>query len=262
MPVVGTGVGAARSTACRVLRPRSDRARPAAPGRTGSRSTPRARRRPRSAASSMRCASLASTATGFSHNTCLPASTAAMVCSAWSFTGVHIEMRSRSSRRTNSRQSVDVSSMPSCRPAASTRSGCREHSAATSNSGTARKAGVCTIEPHPTPMIPTLIGSIVPPSGADDARRRALSRDLTVWSNKWFEDSITERPRRSSCASASGVCSTDRWRSFPVSREQAEARGMLANIRVWRRRFAWPGFRLCTRTLPTGPISAASSPTR
>jgi hypothetical protein len=72
------------------------------------------------------------------------------------------KMRSRPSRRTNSRQSVDVSSMPSCPPAASTRSGWREQSAATSNSGTARNAGVCTIEPHPTPMIPTLIGSIVP----------------------------------------------------------------------------------------------------
>ena len=76
---------------------------------------------------------------------------------------MHTDTRSRSSRRTNSRQSVDVSAIPSCSAAAATRSGRREHSATTSYSGTARNAGVWTTEPHPTPMIPTLIGVAIFP---------------------------------------------------------------------------------------------------
>src|SRR6266699_2052041 len=62
-------------------------------------------------------------ASGFSQRTLLPASNAAIVCSWWRSVGVHTEIRSRSSRLTNSRQSVDVSSRPSCWAACVTRSG-------------------------------------------------------------------------------------------------------------------------------------------
>lgn len=118
-------------------------------------------RRDSSAACSISSACSWFRAIGFSPSTCLPAARAASVCSWCSTVGVQIDTRSRSSRRTNSRQSVDVSAMPSRSAARATRSGVREQIATSSYSGTTWNAGAWTSAPHPTPMIPTLIRSVI-----------------------------------------------------------------------------------------------------
>ena len=85
---------------------------------------------------------------------------------------------------------------------------------------------------------------------------------LTIWSSKWFEDSIRKRSPRSSSVSANAVSSIPRWRSFPALRSRPRHVGCSPTSRVWRPRSASPDFRWRTRTSPTGPTWAESSPTR
>ena len=69
--------------------------------------------RPRSAAAAIASASATVLASGFSHSTCLPASSAAIAISAWVSPGVQMSTRSMSSRSTSARQSVSVDAQPS-----------------------------------------------------------------------------------------------------------------------------------------------------
>ena len=64
--------------------------------------------RARSAAATMARASATVLASGFSHSTCLPASSAAIAISAWVSPGVQMSTRSTSSRATSARQSVST----------------------------------------------------------------------------------------------------------------------------------------------------------
>ena len=65
-----------------------------------------------STAASIRSASFTLFASGFSHNTVLPAWAAAMAISVWLSPGVETSTTSMSGRVTTSRQSADVSSQP------------------------------------------------------------------------------------------------------------------------------------------------------
>ncbi len=90
--------------------------------------TPRAAAR--SAAAAIASASARVLASGFSHSTCLPASSAAMATSAWNSPGVQMSTSCTSSRLTRARQSVSVAAQPSRSAAARTAAAFRPHSAA------------------------------------------------------------------------------------------------------------------------------------
>ena len=95
-----------------------------------------------SAAAVICSASSTEFARGFSHSTCLPASSAAIAISACRFPGTQMSMRSMSSRSMSRRQSVSLESQPSFVAAAATRSGSRPASAVMRGaSGRSKKRG-------------------------------------------------------------------------------------------------------------------------
>jgi hypothetical protein len=96
--------------------------------------------RARSAAATIARASATELARGFSHSTCLPASSAAMAISAWVSPGVQTSTSPTSSRLSSCFQSVSTDRQPSLRAAASTAAASRPHSTAMSGrSGRSKK---------------------------------------------------------------------------------------------------------------------------
>ena len=81
------------------------------------------------AASTIDSASATVLASGFSHRTCLPASSAAIAISAWLSPGVHTSTSWMSSRVTSCFQSVSTDAQPIFAAAAVTAAWSRPHSA-------------------------------------------------------------------------------------------------------------------------------------
>ena len=108
-------------------------------------------RRPRSAAAAICSASATVLASGFSHSTCLPASSAAIAISACRSPGVQMSTRSTSSRSITRRQSVSTEAKPNRSAAAETASGLRPEitvssgvSGRSKNRWALRQAWACT----------------------------------------------------------------------------------------------------------------------
>lgn len=104
-------------------------------------------------------------ARGFSHNTCLPASNAAIAISACESPGVQMSTTATSSRAISLRQSVSVAAQPICSAAAAVPSADRPHNAAitgragrSKNADTLRQAWECTrpMKAYPTMPIPSV----------------------------------------------------------------------------------------------------------
>ena len=99
------------------------------------------RARARCAAAAMASASATVLAIGFSHSTCLPASSAAMEISACESPGVHTSMSCTSSRPSRARQPVSVAAKPYRCAAAAVAAGSRPHS--TASTGRSGRPNTC-----------------------------------------------------------------------------------------------------------------------
>src|SRR5690554_258805 len=137
------------------------------------------------AAATIVAASATVLASGFSHSTCLPASSAAMAISACESPGVTMSMTSMSSHSTTARQSVAVSPQPQRAAALAVRSASRPASTAIVGvrgrgyaAGACRQPTECAAPMNPWPIIATRSDFVIVLSrNASGGRRRGRPPD-------------------------------------------------------------------------------------